>query len=198
MPRTRTLLALVLLPLLVFLVACGGDDDDGGNGGDSQPAASDSSGSSGSSGSSDSSSSNSDSSGDASDDNDGDADGAEILANCPELLGMFGAFSSGAFANPGAGSNLNDDLENVAAVWQNAAANAPDEIKADMQVMADAFVRFFDGLNDLGVDFSNPATFAALDANQQAELQALLETFDDPALEQASNNLDAWFSENCE
>jgi hypothetical protein len=191
MPKTRTLLTLVLLPLLVFLVACGGDDDDSSNTSSPQPTAD--SGGGGGSGGDSSSNSGTNSGGDATP---SDADGAEILANCPELLGMFGAFSSGAFANPGAG-NVDDDLEAAAQVFQNAAANAPDEIKADMQILADAFTGFYTALNDLGVDFSNPASFAALDASQQAQLQAALESFSNPELEAASANLDAYFTEHC-
>jgi len=194
MPKTRTLLSLVLLPLLVFLVACGGDDDDDGSTTSNQPSANDSGGGGGSGGGGDSSSNSGTNSGGSQDDD--DAEGAEILANCPELLSMFGAFSSGAFANPGAG-NVDDDLEAAAEVFQNAAANAPDEIQADMQVLADAFTGFYTALNELGVDFSNPASFAALSAEQQAQLQEALESFSGPELEEASANLDAYFTENC-
>jgi hypothetical protein len=194
MPKTRTLLALVLLPLLVFLVACGGDDDDGGNASNDQPAATDSSSSSDSSNADTSSSDSTDSTDDSSNDSADDVSGEEILANCPELLGMYNAFAGGAFASPGSGEF---DLENAAQVWQNAADNAPGEIKADMQVMADAFTNVYTALNDIGVDFSNPASFASLDANQQAQLAAAFESFNTAEIEQAANNLDAWFNENC-
>ena len=110
---------------------------------------------------------------------------------------MFGAFTAGAFANPSSG-NAGDDLETVADIFQNAANNAPSEIQADMQVLADAFTSYNNALQDLGIDFSNPASFAALDAGQLAQFQAALESFDTPELEQASYNLDAWFTENCE
>ena len=83
-------------------------------------------------------------------------------------------------------------------VFQNAADNAPSEIKADMQVMANAFAGFYGTLDELGVDLSDPATFATLDASQQATFQAALENLDTPELQQASDNLDAYFTENCE
>ncbi len=114
-----------LLPLLVFLVACSsGSDDDGDNGGGgSQPSTGDSSSSSGSTGGStgDSSSSSGSSGGS------GSTDASTVLGNCPELLGMFGAFTAGSFANPGAG-NVDDDLEAAVDIFQNAADNAPSEI----------------------------------------------------------------------
>lgn len=194
MPRTRTLLALVIIPLLVFLVACGGDDDgdSGSNGGD-QPAAgaSDSGGNGGGDASDDSSDGES-----AGDDANGDADAAQVLANCPELVDMFGAFSTGAFANPGA--DVEADLETVAQVFQNAADNAPSEIQADMQVIATAFTDFYAAIEEIGVDFSDPSTFATLNASQQAQLQAVLESFDSAEVQQASDNLNTWFTENCE
>ena len=174
MPKTRTLLALFLLPLLVFLVACSGGDGDNGT----TPVSTSPSGDASSSGS-------------------GGSDASTILGNCPELASMFGAFTAGAFANPGAGT-LDGDLQDLAQVFQNAADNAPSEIQADMQVMADAFTGFYSTLADLGVDFSNPATFATLDASQLAQLETVFSSLDSPELEQASDNLDAWFTENCE
>jgi hypothetical protein len=193
MPGTRTLLTLVLVPLLVFLVACGGSDDD--DGGSSQPSASDSGGG-GSGGDGDSaSSSSSNDGGDDSDDDDASAE--QVLANCPELMGMFGAFTAGAFTPGGTGS-AGDDLEAAAEVFQNAAANAPSEIRADMQVLANAFAGFYAALEDAGVDFSNPASFATLSPDAQLRLQTALESLDSPELQQASDNLDAWFTENCE
>ena len=184
MPVTRRLLTLALIPLLLFLVACGGDDDDDGDAGGDQPSASDSGGS----GDSDSS--------DGDGDSDANVDDAEaILENCPELISMFGAFSAGGFA--GGSSNTDIDFEEAVEVFQNAAANAPDEIKADMEVLAEAFATFYTTLEDVGVDLADPASFAALDASQQAELQTALESLSGPELEEASANLDAYFTENC-
>jgi ATP phosphoribosyltransferase regulatory subunit HisZ len=82
-------------------------------------------------------------------------------------------------------------------VFQNAAANAPDEIKADMEVLAEAFATFYTTLGDIGVDLADPASFAALDASQQAELQTALESLSGPELEEASANLNTYFTENC-
>jgi hypothetical protein len=203
MPRTRTLLLLVLVPLLAFLVACGGDDDDGGSSsnGDSQPSASDSSGGGGDTsadnGGGDTGGDDSSASDDSGDDGGDDVSGSEILANCPELMSMFGAFTAGAFANPGNPSNADEDLQAAVEVFQNAANNAPSEIKGDMQVMADAFAQFYATLDDLGVNFSDPSTFATLDASQQAELQAAVQALGSPEVAVASDNLTTYFDENC-
>ena len=192
MPKTRTLLALVLLPLLVFLVACSGDDDDGDgdNGSTSQPTASDASGSTGTTPASTSPS------GDASSSSSGGTDASTILGNCPGLVSMFGLFSAGAFTNPA--GNAGDGINSAAQIFQNAADNAPSEIQADMQVLADAFTGLNNALEDLGVDLSNPASFATLNAGQLAQLETVFSSLDTPEVEQASDNLDAWFTENCE
>ena len=203
MPTTRTLLAIVLVPLLVFLVACGGDDDDdsGSSSGD-QPSASESGG--GSSGN-DSSSGDDDSDadeddGDSSNDSGGDDDepsGEEILANCPELLGVYSAFAGGGLFGAGSAGNADFDLEDAASAWQDAADNAPGEIQADMQVFADAISGFVSVLADLDVDLSNPATFATLGEEDIAKLEAASESFANADVEQAAANLEAYFTEKC-
>jgi hypothetical protein len=185
MPRTRTLLTLVLLPFLVFLVACGDDDDDSSNAGDSQPAASDSSGGDSNSDSSSSSDSNSSDS----------AGSSPSIENCPEFAN-FASSIAGAFAGVTPGSTATD-LEDSVEYFQSLADAAPDEIQADMQIIAETFGSFFTVLNDFGIDLSNPASFATLSAEQQTELQAALEGLSNPDIEQASNNVTAWFNENC-
>jgi hypothetical protein len=175
-------MTLALIPLLLFLVACGGDDDDDGDAGGDQPSASDSGGSDSSDG-------------DGDGDSDANVDDAEaILENCPELLASFGAISAiGGGGDPSADFDVNDAVE----AFQNAADQAPDEIKADMQVMADAFADFSAAIEDVGVDLNDPASFAALNAEQQAQLLEALQSFDSPALTEANANLTAYFTENC-
>jgi hypothetical protein len=188
MPVTRRLLTLALIPLLLFLVACGGDDDDDGDAGGDQPSASDSGGS-GDSGDSDSSD------GDGDGDSDANVDDAEaILENCPELIASFGTIAAiGGGGDPSADFDINDAVE----AFQNAADQAPDEIKADMQIMADAFADFSAAIEEVGVDLNDPASFATLDAEQQAQLLEALESFDNPELTEASANLSAYFTEHC-
>jgi hypothetical protein len=192
MLKTRTLLALVLLPLLIFLVACGGDDDDvsDSSGGD-QPAATESSGGQ----DADDDDRDAEDSDDADDDSSSDGDSAEldeeILANCPELINMFGGF---AFTNP---DSFGEDFDASIEALQTAADRAPDEIKADMQLLADAIAGFFGTLEEFEVDFSNPASLASLSAEEQAELTAAMESFDTPELAEASERLNTYFTEKC-
>jgi hypothetical protein len=199
MPKTRTLLAIVLIPLLAFLVACGGgdDDDSDSSNGNGQPAATAPSGGSdsGSSGSSGSGSSGSSSQPDDSDDD--EPSDEEILANCPELMGVYNAFASGGLFGAGSAGNADFDLEAAASAWQEAADNAPGEIQADMQVFADAISGFVSILAELDVDLSNPATFATLSEEDLSKLEAASESFGAAEVEQAANNLEAYFTEKC-
>ena len=187
MPVTRRLLTLALIPLLLFLIACGGDDDDDSAGGGDQPSATESGGGGGGA--------DDDADEDADDDADVDIDDAEaILENCPELIASFGAIAAiGGGGDPSADFDVNDAVE----AFQNAADQAPDEIKADMQVMADAFADFSAAIEEVGVDLNDPASFASLDAGQQAQLLAALQSFDSPELTEANANLTAYFTEHC-
>lgn len=192
MPKTRTILTLVLLPLLIFLVACGGDDDDSANTGD-QPSTSDSNSSgSSNSGTSDSNSSSSSSS-DSNSNNSASSSGT--FENCPEFAN-FAASIATAFSGATPGSAATD-LEDTVQYFQALADASPDEIRADMQVIAEAFGGFYSVLNDFNIDLSNPTSFASLTADQQAQLQTALEELGNPNLEEASNNVSAWFEANC-
>jgi len=187
MPRTRTLLALVLLPLLVFLVACGGGEDDGDNGnGGSQPTSGDSN-SSGSSGSTGSSGSSGDSSG---------GGGGSPNSDCLEFLGFGSSFAS-AFGGASSGS-AGGDFEDTINYFQTLAANAPSEIQGQMVVLAEAFADYFAAIEDLGIDLSNPATFASLNASQLAQFEAAAESFGSPEVEEAGDDVQAWIDANCE
>ena len=194
MPRTRTLLALVLLPLLVFLVACSsGGDDDGdsgdGNGSSSLPTAdnSSSSGSSGSSGSSDGSTGGSSGS--------SGGGGGSPNSDCLEFLGFGSSFASAFGASSGTAGG---DFEDTINYFQTLAANAPSDIQGQMVVLAEAFSGYFGAIEDLGIDLSNPATFATLNASQLAQFEAAAESFGSPEVEQAADDVQAWIDANCE
>lgn len=200
MPKSRTILSLVAVPLLAFLIACSsGDDDDSSStsdGGD-QPAAtqpSDGGGNGDSSNDGDSTDSSTDGNGDSTDNVAND----EVLQNCPELLAFASAAAQGAFggANP-APSTLEEDLELTAGYFQELAANSPDEIRADMQIIADAFGQFFQTLEELEIDFSDPSSFATLDADAVAQLEAASSAVDTPEVNAAVENVQAYFEREC-
>ena len=88
-------------------------------------------------------------------------------------------------------------MDDAVKAFQDAAKNSPSEIKGDMQTMADGLAKFASTLKDVGVDLSNPATFASLSADQQAKLEAAISTFDTDAFQKASDNVQAYFDQHC-
>jgi hypothetical protein len=110
------------------------------------------------------------------------------------LLSSFGAISA---LGAGGGSGPNGDIADAAQAFQEAADNAPDDIKADMQVFADAFAEFGAALEELDINLNDPASFASMNAEQQAQFFSALEAFDDPAVTEASENLEAFFAAEC-
>ncbi len=171
MPKTRTFLALIAIPLTVLLLACGGGDSDD---------------SSSSSGSSDGGTATQ-SSGSGSSNSNAQPD----LGNCAELLGfarslgVSGAFSGGDFGNFNA------------EVFQDLADNAPDEIKSDMRLLANALVGFFEVLDDLSIDFSNPASFASLSPADLQKLEDASNKIDSAEVQAASEKVGAFFENRC-
>jgi hypothetical protein len=181
--RKKFWLSLILLPVLALGIACGGgDDDDGGDGGSdggSQPTAAATSGGGGSGGGGGSTSPTSEPSND-------DEVNLEDCEAVQELAGF-----AGIEAFDPTGEDFDPDI------YQELADRAPDEIKDDMQTFADAFSEFFGLLEELNVDFSNPASFASLSAADQARLDEASQAFSDPELEEAINNIEAYFEERC-
>ena len=200
MTKHRPLLALAAVPLLLaFVIACSsGDDDDapdsgsntqptaaapavvGGGAGNGATGGGDATGGGAATGGGDGASSV-----------DGDGDAETILANCPELAEMYRAFATGGFAAPGSTA----DIDLATDVFQNAANNAPDEIQADMQVIANGLSNLQSILDELDLDLSNPASFATLG---EADIQRLTEALDEPGMTEASTNVDNWITENCQ
>jgi hypothetical protein len=204
--NARGLLSLLVIPLLALVIACSsGDDDDdtpapatgggstagqstGGDGGSTGGQSTGSGGGSATGGGSTGSTGSTDSgsTGSASSD---DLDPED----CPELQAFVDSAGVGD-AFTGAGAPGQDfDAED----FQQLADNAPGEIKDDMQVLADVLQEFFAALEDLEVDFSNPASFANLSAEDLAELEELSTRFDTPEIQAASERIEAYFNELC-
>jgi hypothetical protein len=83
--------------------------------------------------------------------------------------------------------------EEAAEALQNLAEEVPDEIKADVQVLADWFAEYSAKLQDIGLSAGQTPTAAQLQ-----QLQAALADSNQAELTAASERLSAWASENCE
>ncbi|MEX1093054.1 MAG: hypothetical protein WEF28_07855 [Acidimicrobiia bacterium] len=131
-------------------------------------------------------------------DDDGDDDGNDLdslSSTCLEATqGMAAAVSaySTGMAQAFGGSLDDESLQLTADQLEVMAEAAPDEIKDDLKVIAEQLGAFYTALAESGYE---PG--ATPDADQLAELSALAESIDNEVFEEASDNINAWFEENC-
>ncbi len=121
--------------------------------------------------------------------------GDEIFAACAGDFSALRTFGSGAIAgidpsNP----DLEASMKALIAQIDEMAGAAPSEIEADFEVMSDAMHKFDEVMSAIDYDFLKAAT----DPEAAAKLGELDTVFDDAAIEEAGNNIEAWFEENCE
>jgi len=117
-------------------------------------------------------------------DTDADFDFAD--EDCQALLGV-GASIAAAFASAGGTSDANtDELAELA-------SKVPDEIRADVETLAQGFAEYSDKLADIGIEAG-----ATPSADQLQELQTALASLDQEELTAASQRIEAWAQENCQ
>jgi hypothetical protein len=105
--------------------------------------------------------------------------------NCKSLADLGAAFSS-AF------TGANGDLQKQADLFQQLVDKAPDQIKPDLQVIADDWAKIAAALK--GVDLSSGKT---PDPAALAKIAALQSTIDQQKLTAAEQHLNAWATANC-
>ncbi|HEX2427237.1 MAG TPA: hypothetical protein VHI53_04880 [Gaiellaceae bacterium] len=102
-------------------------------------------------------------------------------------LASVGATIAQAFAGANGTTNANtDELETLA-------DKVPDEIKADVQTLAQAFSTYAAKLKDIGIEPGSTPT-----ADQLQQLQAAIASLDQQQLTAASNRIEAWAKANCQ
>jgi hypothetical protein len=105
--------------------------------------------------------------------------------NCREFVQFASALGQ---ALSGTGDT---DVEEAAAAMQEFADQAPEEIRDDFQVLADAYAKIANALE--GVDLTDTTP----DADAIAKLAQLSQEIDQAELTEASQNISEWTSENC-
>jgi hypothetical protein len=105
--------------------------------------------------------------------------------NCAEFAEI-GSRISEAFTGTGAG-----DLDEASDAFAELTAAAPDEIKDDFQVIADAYNKLADALQGVDITSTNP------DPEALAKLTQISQELDQAALTTASTNISTWAQENC-
>ena len=170
---TRFALALVLAS---GLAACGDDDDSASDA--TEDTSSDDSGS--------------DDSGDSGDsDSGGDSGGGGFAGEgCAEFAA---AFADAGAALGGTGSG---DLGEVAAFFEEAAEEAPDEVADALQVYAEAYGEFAAALEEAGFDPNDPNAIS--DPEAAAVFAEAGEAFSSEEFTEASETIAQFTNNNCE
>jgi hypothetical protein len=119
------------------------------------------------------------------DDTETDASGSFASGECAELISA--AASLGQALSGGT-----SDADDVSEFFEGLADEAPEEIRSDLQVLADAYGEMIAAFEDLGLQPGE--TPSAADA---AEYQQALAALATPEVAAASERLSAWTDENC-
>ncbi|MEX2619510.1 MAG: hypothetical protein WD250_04755 [Egibacteraceae bacterium] len=90
-----------------------------------------------------------------------------------------------------------ESIGELADVLDDAADRVPNEISDDFRVLADAYREFTNALGDSDIDFSDPESAAAMGPEDIAALQAAGEAFSSEELQTATQNIQAFLTENC-
>ena len=172
--------ASIVLVGALALTGCGGDGDDEAADATTTTVEEDSGSEGGSGGGSEDEGSGS-----------GAGSGAITSERCAEAVQ---AMSAAASAVPqsltGEAGDFDESLDQLEAF----ADAAPDEIRDDMQVIAEAYARVAEALEDAGID---PDSGEPPSPERIAELQEIAEELDDEELQEASERVNTWFEEEC-
>ncbi|MDH3607174.1 MAG: hypothetical protein OER12_09265 [Acidimicrobiia bacterium] len=174
----------VVTVLAMVLVGCGGSDSDSGASSTAAPTSATSSDATTTTAQTPATS-------------DGSSGEAFSLERCPEFA-QWAADAAAATqaAFTGGGTNA-AGIAFSADYFQEFADRAPGEIKDDMRVFAGAFSTFFETLEDLEFDFTDPASFATLDEEKLQRLEDAAALMDTDEVNQAADNVAAFFEREC-
>ncbi|HLF70557.1 MAG TPA: hypothetical protein VI759_00185 [Dehalococcoidia bacterium] len=169
----RMLLVALTAPLMLALVACGGSKKSSTDSG-STPTGADLPAATATS-----SSNNSDAS----------------LANCPQYANL-AALAAKGFGGTGTTSS-SSTLDKKA--LDELVKNSPKEIKSDMQTFVDALISYMSTLDSLGVNLSDPASFAKLasDPAKMSQLEAAADKMETEKVQKALDRIEAYFEGKC-
>ena len=116
-----------------------------------------------------------------------DDDGAFATDGCAALVAA-AASASTAFS----GTATTEDVDEAKAQFEEFAESAPDGIRDDLRVLADAYARYADELAGVNVE---PGEVP--DAETLQELQDALASIDQAEVTEAAANVEAWTTANC-
>jgi hypothetical protein len=168
-------LALLVLALALVAAGCGGGDDE--SSASDEPTVEETT-------TADETTTAEETTDEATTDDDVDLSGVLADEDCLKLASI-----GATFAQAVTGASDEEAVE----AFQQLVDDVPEEIKADVQVLADWFADYTAKLDDIGIEPGATPTAAQLQ-----QLQAALADTNQPELTAASERLSAWASENCE
>lgn len=116
-----------------------------------------------------------------------DDSGGLASGDCREFASASAELSQ-AFATAGSSGDLGDSAD----LFDELADQAPDEIRDDFKVLADAYGAYVDAIGDIGLEPNETPT-----AEQIAQLQGALASLDQQGVAAASERISAWAATNC-
>jgi hypothetical protein len=165
----RAILLLGIGVLLLTAAGCGGDDDDEGSAAETQVVAVEATESE-----------------ESEESEEADALDFASAGNCQELVGL------GMKVATALSGTDTSDLDTTGEFLDEFADQAPEEIRADFEVIAKAYGKIAEVMGD--VDFAAGET---PDAEQLQELQELSNELNTAEVTAANENITAWVEENC-
>lgn len=118
-------------------------------------------------------------------DTSGDVDLGDLSGDCLQFAGV-GAKIAEAMGG------ANADISKTADLFDELVSSAPDEIKGDLQVIAEGVTTLAAAMK--GIDFKAGATPSA---DQLAKMQTALASVDNAKLQAASQHIEAWAQVHC-
>lgn len=113
---------------------------------------------------------------------------AFLSGECQELVAAYAALSQAFAAASGGGEDFTEQSQ----AFQAFADDAPDEIRADIETLAEAYAEYAGIIGDLGVQ---PGEIP--DADDLEALSEAAASFNSAGVTAASERLSAWTTENC-
>jgi hypothetical protein len=114
----------------------------------------------------------------------GDLSGVFADEDCLALVAAAASFGQALAGVSGTPEQTN--------AFEELADKVPDEIKADVQVLAEAYARYAAEIRDVGLEAGQTPS-----AEQLQQLQAALASFDEQGVSEASERLSTWAQANC-
>ncbi len=138
-------------------------------------------------------------------DDDNTAENASAGSDTTEVTTASGGAGAGGFGkycdargglaapNPSGGGDMKSTFQAAEAAMDSAVANAPSEIKADVETVVNAARPFYKFLRDNNYDYMK----LAQDESKQKELADLSEKFNEEKVRAASDRIEAWAKTHC-